>query len=101
VAGGLEISDAHELRVKESDRISAISRNLRAMGAEVDENPDGLVISGGRRLHGADILTAGDHRIAMAFAVAGLCADGKTHIHDAESADVSFPGFWNILKKIC
>ncbi len=101
VAGGLEISDAHELRVKESDRISAISRNLRAMGAEVEEKPDGLVISGGRRLHGADIITAGDHRIAMAFAVAGLSADGKTRIHDAECADVSFPGFWEVLRKIC
>lgn len=100
VAGGLEISDAHELRVKESDRISAISRNLRAMGAEVEEKADGLAISGGRRLHGADVITAGDHRIAMAFAVAGLSADGETRIHDAECADVSFPGFWEVLRKI-
>ncbi len=99
-AGGLEISDARELRVKESDRISAIFRNLRAMGVEVEEKPDGLAISGGRCLHGAEIITAGDHRIAMAFAVAGLCADGETRIHDAESADVSFPGFWDALKKI-
>jgi 3-phosphoshikimate 1-carboxyvinyltransferase len=98
--GGLEISDAHELRVKESDRISAISASLRAMGVEVEEKPDGLLISGGRQLKGADILTQGDHRIAMAFAVAGLAAQGETRIHEAECADVSFPGFWDALKKI-
>jgi 3-phosphoshikimate 1-carboxyvinyltransferase len=99
-AGGLEISDAKELRVKESDRISAICKNLRAMGVEVVEKPDGLSISGGRRFHGTDIFTEGDHRIAMAFAVAGLCAEGETRIHDAECADVSFPGFWDALGKI-
>ena len=100
-AGGLEISDAQELRVKESDRISAIAANLRAMGAEVAEKPDGLAISGGRPLRGADVATRGDHRIAMAFAIAGLSAGGETRIHDAECADVSFPGFWSALKKIC
>jgi 3-phosphoshikimate 1-carboxyvinyltransferase len=100
-AGGLEISDAGELRVKESDRISAIASNLRSMGAEVAEKPDGLIISGGRRLHGADIATQGDHRIAMAFAIAALSAEGETRIHDAECADVSFPGFWNALRGIC
>ena len=100
VAGGLEIADARELRVKESDRIAAVARNLRAMGAEVDERPDGLVIAGGRRLRGADIVTEGDHRIAMAFAVAGLTADGETRIHDAECADVSFPGFFETLRSV-
>jgi 3-phosphoshikimate 1-carboxyvinyltransferase len=100
-AGGLEISDAHELRVKESDRITAIAGNLRAMGIEVSEKPDGLSIAGGGHLRGADIATHGDHRIAMAFAIAGICADGETRIHEAESADVSFPGFWDVLKKIC
>jgi 3-phosphoshikimate 1-carboxyvinyltransferase len=99
-AGGLEISDAHELRVKESDRISALAANLRAMGADVEEKPDGLIIPGSQRLHGADILTRGDHRIAMAFAVAALSAQGETRIHDAECADVSFPDFWKILQKI-
>ena len=98
VAGGLEIADARELRVKESDRIAAVARNLRAMGAEVEERPDGLVIAGGQRLRGADILTEGDHRIAMAFAVAGLAAEGETRIHDAECADVSFPGFFETLR---
>ncbi len=99
-SGGLEISDAQELRVKESDRISAISSNLGAMGIEAIEKPDGLVIPGGARLRGADIATHGDHRIAMAFAIAGMCADGETRIHEAESADVSFPGFWDALKNI-
>jgi len=103
-AGGLEISDAGELRVKESDRISAVAVNLRAMGAEVTEKPDGLVISGrgacGRKLRGADIATVKDHRIAMAFAVAGLNADGETRIHDAECVNVSFPDFWDMLKAI-
>jgi 3-phosphoshikimate 1-carboxyvinyltransferase len=98
--GGLEISDARELRVKESDRISALSANLRALGVAVEEKPDGLLISGGRPLTGTDILTQGDHRIAMAFAVAGLVARGVTRIHEAECADVSFPGFWRTLKDV-
>jgi 3-phosphoshikimate 1-carboxyvinyltransferase len=99
-AGGLEISDARELRVKESDRISALAANLRSMGAELEEKPDGLVLAGGRRLQGADITTQGDHRIAMAFAVAGLRAGGETRIHDAECVDVSLPGFWEILARV-
>jgi 3-phosphoshikimate 1-carboxyvinyltransferase len=99
-AGGLEISDARELRVKESDRIAAVAANLAAMGARVTEKPDGLVIAGGARLRGADIATRGDHRIAMAFAVAALAARGETRIHGAECADVSFPGFWDALGSI-
>ena len=95
--GGLEISDAGELRIKESDRLAALAANLRAMGAEVDEKPDGLKIAGRQRLKGADIDTRGDHRIAMAFAIAGLVADGETRIRDAECANVSFPGFWETL----
>lgn len=98
--GGLEISDAGELRVKESDRISAIARNLRSMGIEIAEKPDGLSIAGGGHFRGADIFTDGDHRIAMAFAIAALCAEGETRIHDAECADVSFPGFWDALEKL-
>jgi 3-phosphoshikimate 1-carboxyvinyltransferase len=100
VDGGLEVSNAEELRVKESDRIAAIARNLRAMGGILEEKPDGFVIPGKQRLHGADIFAAGDHRIAMAFAIAGLVADGETRIHDAECADVSFPGFWETLTGI-
>jgi 3-phosphoshikimate 1-carboxyvinyltransferase len=100
VEGGLEISDAHELRIKESDRISALAANLKSMGAEVEEKPDGLIISGDQKLNGADIITQGDHRIAMAFAIAGLSAQTETRIHDAECADVSFPGFWDALQKV-
>jgi 3-phosphoshikimate 1-carboxyvinyltransferase len=98
--GGLAISDARELRVKESDRISAIATNLHAMGVNALEKPDGLVIPGGRRLRGADIVARGDHRIAMAFAVAALSAQGESRIHDAECADVSFPGFWEALQQL-
>jgi 3-phosphoshikimate 1-carboxyvinyltransferase len=99
-AGGLEVSGARELRVKESDRIAAVASNLRAMGAEVEERPDGFAVRGGRRLRGADIDTRGDHRIAMAFAVAALAADGATRIREAECADVSFPGFWEALGSV-
>jgi 3-phosphoshikimate 1-carboxyvinyltransferase len=100
VKGGLEISDAHELRIKESDRISALAANLRSMGAAVEEKSDGLIISGGQKLQGADIVTHGDHRIAMAFAIAGLLARGETRIHEAECADVSFPGFWEAVRQV-
>ena len=96
-AGGLEVSDAAELRVKESDRIARLASNLRAMGAEVDERPDGFRIPGGQHLRGARIETHGDHRIAMAFAVAALVARGETEIDGAECADVSFPGFFEKL----
>jgi len=99
-AGGLKISDAHELRVKESDRISAIVTNLRAMGIEVEETADGLSMPGGQQLRGADIITRNDHRIAMAFAVAALAAEGETRIHNPECADVSFPGFWKALRNV-
>jgi 3-phosphoshikimate 1-carboxyvinyltransferase len=100
VAAGLEISDAGELRLKESDRIAALAGNLRAMGAVVEEKPDGLRIQGGQELRGADITTNGDHRIAMAFAVAALLAQGETRIHQAECADVSFPGFYAALSAL-
>jgi 3-phosphoshikimate 1-carboxyvinyltransferase len=101
VEGGLVIADARELRVKESDRIAAISANLRAMGAAVEERPDGMVIVGGGNLHGSEIETRGDHRIAMAFAVAGLAARGTTQIGEADCADVSFPGFFEQLDSVC
>jgi 3-phosphoshikimate 1-carboxyvinyltransferase len=82
---GLEVRDAKELRVKESDRITAVATNLRKMGAEVEERPDGLRIPGQQKLHGAEIDSFGDHRIAMAFAVAALRAEGETIIHGAET----------------
>jgi len=97
---GIEICDAAELRVKESDRIAAVVKNLRAMGAEVEEFSDGLRIPGGQTLHGAAIETFDDHRIAMAFAVAGLRAEGHTEIQGAECASISFPGFFNLLESL-
>ncbi len=97
MAGTLTIHDAHELRVKESDRISAIVTNLRRMGAEVEEFDDGLRISGPQQLRGARVESYGDHRIAMAFAVAGLIAEGETEIAGAEAASVSLPEFYQLL----
>jgi len=96
-SGGIRIRDAKELRVKESDRIALVARNLRAMGAEVEEFQDGLDIPGGQTLHGAVIDSGGDHRIAMAFSVAALRAQGETLIQGAESAAISFPEFFDLL----
>jgi 3-phosphoshikimate 1-carboxyvinyltransferase len=94
---GIEIRDARELRVKESDRITAVAMNLRAMGAQVEELEDGFKIPGGQRLHGAEIDSLGDHRIAMAFAIAALRASGDTRIRRADAAVISFPEFFNTL----
>jgi 3-phosphoshikimate 1-carboxyvinyltransferase len=96
-SGGIRIRDAKELRVKESDRIALVAQNLRAMGAEVEEFEDGLDVPGGQTLHGATIDSGGDHRIAMAFSVAALRAEGDTLIQGAESAAISFPEFFNLL----
>ncbi len=95
--GTLTIHDARELRVKESDRINAIITNLRKMGAEVKEFEDGLQITGPQKLKGARIESYSDHRIAMAFAVAGLIAEGETEIAGAEAASVSLPEFYQLL----
>ena len=96
-SGGIRIRDAKELRVKESDRIALVVKNLRAMGAEVAEFEDGLDVPGGQTLHGATIDSGSDHRIAMAFSVAALRAEGDTLIHGAESAAISFPEFFDLL----
>jgi 3-phosphoshikimate 1-carboxyvinyltransferase len=96
-SGGIRIRDAKELRVKESDRIALVVRNLRAMGAEVAEFEDGLDVPGGQMLHGATIDSGGDHRIAMAFSVAALRAEGETRIQGAESVSISFPEFFDLL----
>ena len=98
--GGIEIRDARELRVKESDRIAAVARNLRAMGAAVEERDDGLRVPGSQPLHGAEIDSAGDHRIAMAFAVAALRASGDTLIRGAEAAQISYPEFFTTLEAL-
>jgi 3-phosphoshikimate 1-carboxyvinyltransferase len=95
---GVEIRDARELRVKESDRIASVAKNLRLMGAEVEEFDDGLRIPGGQRLHGASLDSFGDHRIAMAFAVAALRAEGDTEIQGADAAVISYPEFFNVME---
>jgi len=99
-SGGIRIRDAKELRVKESDRIALVAQNLRAMGAEVEEFEDGLDVPGGQTLHGATIDSGGDHRIAMAFSVAALRAEGETRIVGAESAAISFPEFFTLLDQV-
>jgi 3-phosphoshikimate 1-carboxyvinyltransferase len=100
VSGGIEIRDAAELRVKEADRIHATVANLRAMGAEVEEYEDGLRVVGPTRLQGASIDSFGDHRIAMAFAVAALLAEGESEIAGADCVAISFPEFFNLLESI-
>ena len=97
---GIEVRDARELRVKESDRIAAVARNLRLMGAQVEELEDGLKIPGGQNLHGAEVDSYGDHRIAMAFAVAALRARGETLIRGAEAAAISYPAFFGALDEL-
>jgi len=94
VADGVTVvRDATELRVKESDRIAAIARQLGRMGVVIEERPDGMAITGGRRLHGAAVDSGGDHRMAMALAVAALVADGETLIDDVACVSTSYPGF--------
>jgi 3-phosphoshikimate 1-carboxyvinyltransferase len=98
---GIRIRDAKELRVKESDRIALVAKNLRAMGVEVEEFEDGLDVPGGQTPHGALIDAGGDHRIAMAFSVAALRAQGESTILGAESAAISFPEFFDQLETVC
>ncbi|MBJ7257395.1 MAG: 3-phosphoshikimate 1-carboxyvinyltransferase, partial [Akkermansiaceae bacterium] len=98
--GRTVIRNAKELRVKESDRISTVVNGLRAMGAEVEEFDDGMEIEGGKPLHSASIDSFGDHRIAMAFAIAGLFAHGETVIKNTECVNTSYPGFAHHLGAI-
>jgi len=97
---GIEVRDAKELRVKESDRIASVATNLRLMGAQVEEFEDGLKIPGGQSLHGAELDSYDDHRVAMAFAVAALRAQGETVIRGAESAAISYPAFFEKLEEL-
>jgi len=97
---GMVVRDAGELRVKESDRLSAVTRNLQAMGAEVEQAADGWKIPGGQKLHGAEIESFGDHRIAMAFAIGGLRAEGDTVIRNSECVGISYPGFFRDLENV-
>ena len=97
---GVRIRDARELRVKESDRIALVVKNLRAMGAEVTEHEDGMDIPGNQQLHGGVIDSGSDHRIAMAFSIAALRASSDTEIHGAEAASISFPEFFDWLDEL-
>jgi 3-phosphoshikimate 1-carboxyvinyltransferase len=98
--GAMKVTGAGELRVKESDRISALVGGLRSLGAEVEEFADGFEVSGARRLTGGAADAAGDHRLAMAFAVAALGADGPSTILDAGAVGVSYPGFFATLESV-
>jgi 3-phosphoshikimate 1-carboxyvinyltransferase len=97
---GLSFRGAAELRVKESDRLTTVAENLRLMGAEVEEFPDGLRVAGRQKLRGAEIDPHDDHRIAMAFAIAGLIADGTTLIKNSSCVDISFPDFFDTLERV-
>jgi 3-phosphoshikimate 1-carboxyvinyltransferase len=97
---GLVVRDAGELRVKESDRLTAVTRNLEAMGAQVEQAPDGWRIPGGQNLHGAELESFGDHRIAMAFAIAALRAEGDTLIRNSGCVAISYPSFFDDLEKL-
>ncbi len=94
------LSGAKELRVKESDRLQTIAKNLTLMGVKIEEKDDGFIIEGSQKLRGATIDTYDDHRIAMAFAIAGLIAEGKTQIKNSECVEISMPDFFNILQGI-
>jgi 3-phosphoshikimate 1-carboxyvinyltransferase len=101
IAGTSVIRGAGELRVKESDRLAAMEEGLAAMGADIVAQEDGWVITGPRRLEGARVNSFGDHRVAMALAIAGLVADGKTEIEGAECVEISYPGFFDDLESLC
>ncbi len=98
--GETRFSDAAELRVKETDRLRAVSMELARLGVDLEELPDGLIVRGGHSLRGSLCLSYGDHRMAMATAVAGLVAEGETAIRDAEAAEVSYPSFWDDLDRV-
>lgn len=99
--GTTTISDAAELRVKETDRLAAIAKNLQLMDVEVQEKPDGLIIQGKQKLKAASLDSFGDHRIAMAFAIAGLFTNGETKIHNTACIATSYPTFFETLRQLC
>jgi 3-phosphoshikimate 1-carboxyvinyltransferase len=98
--GELRVTGAQELRVKESDRISALADGLRRMGGDIEELPDGFHVRGTRRLRGGEVDARNDHRLAMAFAIAALGASGPTVISDAGAAAVSYPEFFAVLESL-
>ena len=99
--GRTVIRDAQELKVKESNRLDILVHHLSAMGADVTGTEDGMIIRGGRPLHGAVLESHLDHRIAMSFAVAGIAAKGETEILQADCVDISYPGFYRDLLRLC
>jgi 3-phosphoshikimate 1-carboxyvinyltransferase len=102
VAEGVStFSDVKELRFKESDRITAMTEGLRALGVSVEEREDGMTIQGGNRLQSGAVKSYGDHRIAMSFAIAGLASENGVEIDDAACVDISFPSFFALLAEIC
>jgi 3-phosphoshikimate 1-carboxyvinyltransferase len=100
IEGGIEIRDASELRHKESDRLKSTATNLRLMGAEVEEHPDGLTVAGPTQLHGAEVDSFGDHRIAMAFTVAALIANGPSNLVGSDCVKISFPEFFDLMNSV-
>jgi 3-phosphoshikimate 1-carboxyvinyltransferase len=100
ISGGIEIRDAAELRFKETDRIATTVKNLRMMGVGVEEFADGLAVAGPASLRGAALDSFGDHRIAMAFTIAALLADGESEIAGAECVEISFPEFFESLESV-
>jgi 3-phosphoshikimate 1-carboxyvinyltransferase len=98
--GVTTIEGAGELRIKESDRLSSMAEGLRRMGAGVEERPDGITVSGPCKLKEATVDSRGDHRVAMALAIAGLVADGPTTIEDADCVEVSYPQFFDHLRQL-
>jgi 3-phosphoshikimate 1-carboxyvinyltransferase len=100
-SGTTEITGADELRVKESDRIAAVVSNLRAIGAEAEELPDGMRVIGSSKPLAGHVTTHGDHRLAMAFGVLGAVRGNAIEIDDRECVKVSYPGFWDDLGRVC
>ena len=98
--GETVIRNAEELRVKESDRITATVTGLAGLGVDIEETPDGMVIRGGRKLRGTAVSSFGDHRIAMTMGIAGTISDGETAIDGADAADISYPTFWSTLDSV-
>jgi 3-phosphoshikimate 1-carboxyvinyltransferase len=98
--GVTTIKDAAELKVKESDRIAIVTENLLDMGCDIIPTDDGMIITGGNPLHGGNLNSYLDHRIAMSFAVAALIAEGETHMKDAECVDISYPTFYSDLNSL-
>jgi 3-phosphoshikimate 1-carboxyvinyltransferase len=100
LGAGIEVRGAAELRAKESDRIARLVEGFRALGLHAEEHADGFAMPGAQRPAGGEVDAHGDHRLAMAFAIAGLAAVRPTHIHGAEAVDVSYPGFFAVLPSL-